>query len=69
MWDAEWAKGEGKGEKGDVPCHHEGGEIRHLQVVLDVDGGVDDEAGEGEEEAECDKGESEAGVIACEGED
>lgn len=57
------------GRRGGAPGHHEAGEIRDVDVGLDVDGGVDDEADKGQQEAEGDEGEAQARVVGREGQD
>lgn len=47
----------------------EASETRDVQLRLDVDGSVDDEADKGEEEAEGDEGEAQAREVRREGED
>ena len=54
---------------GSAPGHHEAGEVSNVEIAEDVDGGVDYEADEGEEEAGRDVGEADMGEIGSEGED
>ena len=56
--------------RGGAPDHHEGGIVCELDLALDVvDGGVDDEADEGEGETKHDEWETDAEQIRAEGED
>ena len=55
--------------RGSAPAHHESGEVGHCVRGLDVDGSIDDEAAESEEEAEGDEWEAPTRVIGGEGED
>jgi len=52
------------------PDHHEGSEVGEADVHLDVlDGGVDDEAGEGEDESGHDEREADAQQVGAESKD
>ena len=52
-----------------APGHHEGCKVGDADLGGDVDGEVDEKAGEGEEEAEDDERAAEADVVGGEGED
>lgn len=52
-----------------APCHHKACVVRDVELRVDVDRGVDDEADAGEGKAECDEGEAEARVVGCKGQD
>ena len=52
-----------------VPGHHERSKVCHVQLALHVDGRVDDETDEGEEEAESDERKAQTRVIAGKGQD